>query len=144
MSSPAQRAEPDAQQGIQDFRRYVGRIERRSVLLLAALCAVTWFALPADRPIAIGIAFGGVFSLLKFRLNARALARLGRSVATPGGLVASRFVTYGLAAAVLAAAFLREGINPYATAAAMFLTNAVVVCDSFRRRDGAGREPTDE
>lgn len=119
-------------QDIQDFRRYVRRIEYCSMFVLAALILPAWFALPSDHSVAMGIAFGGVFSLLKFRLNARSLVRLGTGVASAGAMVTGRFLTYGLAAVVLCAAFVRDGINAYAAAAAIFLTNLVVILDALR------------
>ena len=121
-----ERAEQKARgEDVAEFSAYVQTIVRRSLLVLLVALAVAW---PLDGHVGRGLALGGMFSLLRLRLRANRLLRLGSENAVRKALAHS-LVLYLAAGAVLVAAAAHPRINLYAAVAGLFLTNLVIVAE---------------
>lgn len=116
---------PGPEADVEEFRQYVRTIANRSLLVLLVAVAVAWLL---DDAVGRGVALGGMFSLLRFRLRANRLLRFGPDKAVRGALLHS-LVLYLAAGTVLAAAAANPRIDLIATAAGLFLTNLVILAE---------------
>ena len=107
------------------FHEYVALILRRStvVLIVATLCVWT-----ADASWGRGLALGGVFSLLRFRLRANRLLKLRQSNAARGAFL-NALLILALTGGIFAAAAMKTSISLPATVVGVFLTNIMVVLE---------------
>lgn len=107
----------------------------RSIAIGAVIVVSFLVFAPAEFPLALGLALGFGFSLLRLYLASNALLVFVATAPKQGQsyMVQRRLFSYFLTAGVLALAFWREEINPWTTAAGLFLTTAVMVFDALQR-----------
>jgi len=106
---------------------------------MLAGAAVLFFAQAGRLDIAAGLALGGGWSIAKLWLRARRLKNMASDEGTGGSVrnaLAGNFALYAATAAVLATAFAANGINRWAAAAGLFVTNAVMVVREALARAG--------
>lgn len=107
------------------FHEYVALILRRStfVLIVVALCA--W---ALDGSWGRGLALGGVFSLLRFRLRANRLLKMRHASAARGAFL-NALLILTLTGGLFAAAAIKTSISFPGAVVGAFLTNIMVVLE---------------
>lgn len=123
-----ERQEVDADAGIEDFQEYARTILGRSVVVLLIAVLLGW---AHDGAVARGLALGGAFSLLKFRLRVNHLMRLhpGASAKSFRRAWMHSLGLYVLTGVILAVAAVRPSLHLAAVVAGIFLTNAVIAAE---------------
>ena len=111
-----------------ELRAYTLAILRRASILLAFLTLLGW---TYETSVGLGLAVGGVFSMLKFQLRVNYLKRLhcgaeSRAFAQAWSLSLSIYLATG---ALFFLAALRPGIGLAGVVAGVLLTNMVIVAE---------------
>ena len=109
-----------------DLRDYARVIARRSLVILAVGVVLCW---PLGLPVVRGLALGGVFSLLKFRLRVQRLLRFQSACAKISFSRAwlHAILLYLLTGVILAVCAMRPDVELIAVVAGVFLTNVVMI-----------------
>jgi uncharacterized membrane protein len=121
-----------------DFAGYIKRLSTWMALFGAALSVM---GLLISRSVALGMLFGVVTGIVKFRMTAGGLLRFVS--ANDGGqrkrMIRQNMIGYGYMGLVLFVAFSTDYLNEWATLAGLFLPNMVTVAHTvlWASRDAA-------
>lgn len=116
-------------ESLAEFDGYVRDVTRRTAWLAAGLTLASLALCRSGMSVALGIALGSAFSIVKFRRRAWGLAK---AVNAPEGqqariLIRGRMESFLMAAVAVALAFSLDCVHNWAAVLGLFLANIVVV-----------------